>query len=285
MPPDNPFRAIVCGLTLMVFALLSGGIAIGAEEALPADPKAEMRQTRMLALFDHVTLQYSEDSSRDLTRSPRAIVKYTNPLNSFQLYASTYLWFDGQVPVAVVSPSFRDTGAIYWEWTSLTARSLILKREGRTAWQPQKAGHMPRTVPDAPMPADTAPARLTQMRTLARRFGVTEIRRGTSQEARLLSQPLHRWDDQSHKIIDAAMFAFVEATDPEMLLIFEATSSTDSKPEWHYTLARMTSAPCTVTLDDQKVWSVEGYWKNPRSPQDPYLEVPIGKFDLEEFFR
>ncbi|HET6424716.1 MAG TPA: hypothetical protein VFG20_13590 [Planctomycetaceae bacterium] len=275
--------AQVVALCQVTFAV--GGIA-RAEEPATTDPQAEKRQLRMATLFEDTSLRYAQDPARDLVRSPKAVVKYTNPLNSFQLYASMFLWFDGEVPVAVSSPSFRDTGNIYWEWTSLTSQPLVLKRQDRVVWQPEKAGHNPQRLPDADSPADSAAARLTQMRAIARRFMVTEVRRETTQETRLLTQPLYRWKDPSHDVIDAAMFAFVEATDPELLLLIEARlESGKTDRVWFYTLARMTSSPCTVKLDEQTVWSTEAYWKNPRASQDPYIEAVIGKFDVEEFFR
>lgn len=257
----------------------------GAEETA-ANPQAEARQARMEELFRDVRLQYAQEPARELSRMAKPIVKYTNPLNSSQLYASAYLWMDGSVPVAVVAPSFRDSGNIYWEWTSLSSQRLLLKAQDRNVWEPTRAGHVPQRFKDVAPPAESPAARLTQMRSLARRFNVTEFRRESTQETRLLFQPLHRWEDREHGVIDAALFAFVEATDPEVLLILSAESGkNDSDRIWTYTLARMTSSPCTVKLDEDTVWTTQGYWKNPRTPQDPYLEASIGMFDVNEFFR
>jgi hypothetical protein len=256
-----------------------------ADEPVKSDPLAETRQTRMLALFDDVHLSYAKDPQRTLTRTPQPILKYTNPVNSSQLYASTFLWLDETVPVAVVSPSFRDSGNIYWEWTTLSTQPLELKRAEKSVWRPQTTGHTPVAMPEAPVPGETPAARLAQMRTMARRFRVTEVRRETTQEARMLSQPIHRWSSKSNGVTDAAMFAFTETTDPELLLIFESRESNGGAVhQWYYTLARMTSSPCEVFLDDQSVWTTEGYWKNPRSQLDPYFEAAIGKFEVKEIF-
>lgn len=277
-------RTSLTGLILVVMSNQS--LIRGAEEAA-ANAQAEARQARMEELFRDVRLQYPHEPARELPRMAKPIVKFTNPLNSSQLLASAYLWMDGTVPVAVVAPSFRDSGNIYWEWTSLSAQPMVLKRQDRNVWEPTRAGHVPQRFKEVATPADTPAARLTQMRTLARRFNVTEFRRESTQETRLLPQPLHRWEDREHGVLDAAIFAFVEATDPELLLILSAQSSKSDadRSNWTYTFARMTSSPCTVKLDEETVWTTDGYWKNPRTLQDPYIEAAIGMFEVTEFFR
>jgi hypothetical protein len=65
-----------------------------------------------------------------------------------------------------------------------------------------------------------------------------------------------------------------------LLLLIEARKPTGAKAaEWWYTVAKMTSSPCVLSLDDQEVWSGTGYWKNPRSPEDSYVEATVGKID------
>ncbi len=254
-------------------------------DPVPSDTTAEQRQTRMNSLFENVTLTIGTEIPRTATRSPQPVLKYTNPVNSSQLYASMFLWFDDTIPVAVVCPSFRDSGKIFWEWTSLTPQPMVLTRDGKKEWQPRTAGHTPVELPNSLDPAGTAPARLTQMRAMARRFGVSEERRGSQHEARLLSQPLYRWEYKAGGVIDAALFGFTETTDPELLLRLEAWQITGSdERRWFYSLARMTSSPISVTLDEQTVWSAEGFWRNPRTPQDPYIEATIGQFDPKTFF-
>lgn len=44
-----------------------------------------------------------------------------------------------------------------------------------------------------------------------------------------------------NELIDAALFAFVEGTDPEALLLLEART-TEGGHAWHYALARLNSA-------------------------------------------
>ena len=85
------------------------------------------------------------------------------------------------------------------------------------------------------------------------------------------------------RVLDGALFSFAEATDPEVLLLLEARRF---KPEgdyqWRYTLGRMTSVRLIVRLDGKERWSLPNFWRNPRSPNDPYLESGDGKYSAEQ---
>jgi len=68
-----------------------------------------------------------------------------------------------------------------------------------------------------------------------------------------------------------------------VLLLLEARRS---KPEgdyqWRYTLARMTSVRTIIRLDGKERWSLPNFWRNPRSPNDPYLESGDGIYSAEK---
>jgi hypothetical protein len=99
------------------------------------------------------------------------------------------------------------------------------------------------------------------------------------EEFRLMPQPLYRFSAEKDGIVDGAVFAFAQANDPEMLLLLElATPVSGGEPAWRYSLARMSAVRMKARLDDQEIWSVEGYWNHPRSPKDPYIEAVEGKF-------
>ena len=57
-----------------------------------------------------------------------------------------------------------------------------------------------------------------------------------------------------------------------------SSSSASGEPVWHYALARMTAVRARVRIDGEEVWTVEGYWNHPRSPDDPYVEAVEGKY-------
>lgn len=55
------------------------------------------------------------------------------------------------------------------------------------------------------------------------------------------------------------MFAFVQGTDPEMLLLLEAVAEDDRPPRWQYAFARATTGGLEVQLDGKLVWNVEQF--------------------------
>jgi hypothetical protein len=266
-------------LTLWVAILVC--LLTSVANAVEPDPAAaesvrQQRLEQMKGLIDEVSLGTDDPSPLELKRLDRPILRYTNPLTDSIEEGALFLWMAGKRPVAAVSPSFRGT-TIFWELSSLSDTPLKLIRNGVVVWQPPSSSRKSEKFAEAPVPAPAAAGRLVQMRALARRFQVRELRREQWQEGRLLSQPLHRWEDSSSGVIDGALFGYAETTDPELLLVIEARQESDAKQAtWHFVLAKMTSSPMTVNLDEKQIWSVDGYWRNPRTPQDPYVEAQLG---------
>jgi hypothetical protein len=122
------------------------------------------------------------------------------------------------------------------------------------------------------------------MRAIARRFEAEFLKEGTRTQLRLQPQPAHRFQAPDRGTIDGGLFAFVEANDPELMLMVEARSTRGShgKMEWRYTLARTSSLEMSVRLDGNEVFAPSNFWRNPRTPADPYLEAFDGEFHVED---
>ena len=106
-------------------------------------------------------------------------------------------------------------------------------------------------------PADTPQRRLRQMRDLGAGFTADKTsRQNVTRTLRLLSQPTFRYESQDPEVVDGALFALVEATDPEIFLCLEARLL-EGKPTWHYGLVRMNSLPMAVSYKGKQVWVAE----------------------------
>lgn len=218
-------------------------------------------------------IQTDSDSATGLMMSAEPALWYTNPVRSARGTGATFFWHVGERPAAVVSLSIRDGGKVFRELSLLQDTPLRATRKSKLIWSPRRLGKPWVRLPDAPTPAQNKARRLIQMRSLARRFDARLVKEDVDPAAiRVLPQPLYRYDDPQAGLIDAAVFAFVEATDPEALLLLEANTS-DAGGSWRYTLARMTSIPTAVSLDGQEIWKTKGYWVNPRSREDAYVEA------------
>jgi hypothetical protein len=98
------------------------------------------------------------------------------------------------------------------------------------------------------------------MRRIAERFRVTGNRSETSFDARMLTQPVYRAPMEADA--DLAVFAFVQGTDPEAIVLIEAVGTSG----WRYALARLTVVPISATLDDNRVWDLPECWSTRWSP-------------------
>jgi hypothetical protein len=148
-------------------------------------------------------------------------------------------------------------------------------------WSPKGGGLVAQRL-DGPAPASSKVQRLTQMRKLAARFAVTyyDWNMNDPRELRLLTQPLHRFESETHKILDGALFAFVTTNDPEMFVLFEATTEHGPESQWQFTLARMSSLPQKVRLDGKEIWSLTNFQRGTAEDKKtgPYITGVVGQY-------
>ena len=83
-------------------------------------------------------------------------------------------------------------------------------------------------------------------------------------EVRPLSPPLYRHSNEK-STADVAPFAFVEATDPELLLLL-ASRELAGKPAWHFALARMANESLKVSCLGCPLWQADLLLERRRRP-------------------
>jgi hypothetical protein len=64
------------------------------------------------------------------------------------------------------------------------------------------------------------------------------------------------------------VFAFVQGTDPEAILMLEAVDP-DGPPRWQFAFARATSSGLEARLDKPVVWAVD--FLGGTTPREPHL--------------
>lgn len=270
-------RALGCVAARVLLALLLAAVPGWSAEDGETNKQARLAFVKQ-TLAEH-SLQTADEAATTLKLTDEPAIWYTNPVRSARGTGATFFWLNGSRPIAAVSLSIRDKGRLFRELTLLDDVPLKATRGGQPIWLPRKPDKTWASLRDAPHPGNNESVRLRQMRSMSRRFQGRLIKdqlEGGS--LRVLSKPLHRYHNADAGIIDGAVFAMVEATDPEILLSFEARSN-ESGGAWHYRLARMTSRPSEVRLDGKPHWSTAAYWQNPRSPADPYIEGRAGTYE------
>ena len=241
-----------------------------SDEPPPAGPQdqGDAIQRQMEASIDWYEVRPSADAQAAL--KPRVAIRWRNATRGEQATDFLMLWIHDGRPTAAATV-FPWEGRLCYEFVSLSRVAGLVARDSESdavVWSPQAAGVEFLDIPDAPMPADSPAARLRQMKSLAERFAVTLTgwqANPTREELRLLPRSLYRYEltasGQSHPDLhDGALFAFVQGTDPEALLLLEAVSAADAgdgRARWEYAFARATSGGLEARLDGKQVWQVE----------------------------
>jgi hypothetical protein len=265
-------------LMRIVAALLIATLPALAAEPDPVERKDETlrAQTERLASMKRMASRYEIGAGKDgetkLQLITEPVLRWSNPVRG-GADGSLFLFTDEGRPQAALSIYPTEDGKAWnHEFQSLAERELVAKKGGASAWAPDQPGVEFKAVPKAPDPADSAAGRLAQMRTLADRFSATVDFRGDKSALRRLSAPIYRYGDQKRDPQDGAVFAFVQATDPELLLLLEARRS-GGKSQWQYALARQTMWVVQVELEGRPVWAVEKWDRATAKPQQTYFDI------------
>ncbi len=209
---------------------------------------------------------------------PVAVLRWRNVVRGQEGEAMMVVWPHNGRPVAVAS-IFPWQGKMCHEFDSLSPESKLTARDkDKVIWAPEAAGVEFKPAPKAPPPAKTAPERLRQMKAIAEGFKATMTgwsADDSDQEAlRLLPRPLHRYDlagakDPDPKLLDGALFAYVQGTDPEVVLVLEAIGTAE-KAEWQCAFVRATSGGLEVKFGAEVVWTAKKHPAN-RNPKLPHF--------------
>jgi hypothetical protein len=240
----------------LLVALLCAGPVQGQETSPPRTDSAFQKYARETA--GSYRLETAGPKPQPLEMQAQSLLRWSNQLTGKQTAGEVFLWTDRGRPQAVAS-IYRFTDAQIalreqHEFCSLSLMPLTAKRETVQPWAPMVAGVEWKPIPDTTEPPSSPSRRLLEMRRLAGTFsGEKTTRDNIVRPLRLLPQPVYRFNGQHPDVLDGGLFAFVEETDPEILLLIEAQKSNDSA-KWMYAAARMNSIAMRVLRNEQPVW-------------------------------
>lgn len=266
--------------SLTMFALWVGALAFAADEKDGTQGATEavekQRSAEALELCRRGAREYRlylDDARRtELELNPEPVLRWSNP-SVGSIHGLVFVWTDGGRPAAIASiyKWFEPLDHMAFEVHSLAERPLLGNLGDRPVWNSSRAGVEFKPVNHASAPAKAAPARLTQMRAISKEFTVEKTdREGARQQMRLLTQPIFRYPSSSAQLADGAIFAFVQGTDPEALLLLESRDA-DGQVAWHYALARMDSVLFRANHHGQEVWKADVLpWSTVFDNRSPY---------------
>lgn len=183
----------------------------------------------------------------DLQHKP--VFRWTNPIQKSK-DGVIFIWTHQGRPEAMVGVFTYDKSRFSREFQSVSRSSLVAVHKKQPVWHPSSAGVERKAVPDAPTPA--ASIRQRQMKALPGRFTASVGKNKHRRKIRLLTQPIYRYEPKDSKLRDGALLAFVQGTDPELLLLLEAWPD-GTNYESRYGLARMISVSIEARYRNQVV--------------------------------
>lgn len=189
-----------------------------------------------------------------------------------------FLWTEGEKgPPVAAAQFFLVEDRWHHEFQSLCVKSFTAQfvADG-WQWQPNRPGIEFVRARDSDPPAASPAQRLRQMKAIAERFTAAVDPDGKfdkPEQLRTLATPLYRYSANDRGIADGALFAIVQGTNPEVLLLVEADTIDPSDPFWRYGFARMSCFNLRVYRDEKIVWQRQ------RAP------VPTPELSSPYFFR
>jgi hypothetical protein len=276
--------AAVHGAALAVWCVAGGAAGQEAKPA-PAEEEVVKQRAAWRDLLDRQPAEYriyldtAEKTPLSFRKVP--VLRWANYTRFDALKvrdAATYIWTaQGRPEVVACAFSIPETvPTILLDFGSLSRHGLIAERNGQRAWYPKEPGVEFQPVPDAPVPAESAEARLRQMKTLAGGFTSTLVQwrddASDREQLRMLPQPVYRYaESKNPDVLDGAMFFFVQGTDPESLLLLEAVRE-GSGYQWQFAFARRTSGALMAQYQQKTVWRVPRLFSR-NTPTQTRIEI------------
>ncbi len=247
--------AITLGAALLGSALPVPSLRAFGQETVS---KAKNEKGKWLPLFQKHASQYvvrvGDEADHEARRVSEPVLRWWQPVRGGD-DGALYVWTREGRPVAVLTFfTFKmpdGTRYITHERHSMTAEPVEATWRGDKVWRTTRPGVGFKPVPNAAVPAGTAPARLRQMQALLRDFSANTIDdKGSTWPLRPLVTPLFRYEGKN----DGALFALVQGTDPEAFVVFESRGE-GKDAHWEYAVTRFTDLEIRVRLKDREVFS------------------------------
>lgn len=263
-------------LNWTMLRIASSDDAPGKKEKSAGEPTAEKDPALIKArqLLGGIALEAAgadgKWSATELVKQP--VFRFGDPTREHG-QGTLWVWGSSGRPVAAVE---------CFQWTSEPGRwTLVMnnlsggrirgQRTGRAWWRENQSAVETKPLPKSETPGPSPRSRLLQMKDLSRRFQAHEFwdPDNSRYELRLLTQPVHRYEDDNSGLIDGAFFVFANGTNPEVGLLIEALRSKDGVAQWHYAAARVGNAELHLSLDGEEAWKAPPL-RRLIPPDEPY---------------
>jgi hypothetical protein len=249
-----PVFSLIVGFSLGVQNAPAQEEEGGADQDL--SEKEQRRQTReqMVARWNKLrAFERVAGKEKEVDRVQEPIFTFSEPTRETGHLGTLWVWGTKGRPVALLSQNKAYAKRVWgFELAALSEGVSVVMHDG-WRWSPKSALRMS-PFKDAARPGNGDAKRLSQMKSLASQFTVTERYMDESFELRLLPSPVYRYQDEEIGLIDGALFNFAHGTNPEALVVIESRKET-SGPTWSYGFLPLAGAGVIAKLDGNTVWT------------------------------
>ena len=245
-------------IRISLFTVIVGLGAIGISDEPNDVLDREGRINLIRGYASHLQMGATSEPGKPFEWRKQPLMYITNPTRS-KAFGGLYLWTQSSRPKAIadiIIGMSDSTTRVNREFHSLSESPLTIADDGKEFWAPTVAGVRFRAFPGSDAPAAKTAARLRQIRTLANQFSILISQPGAKSEPlRLMPRPIYRYSAPESGVMDGAIIAFVQGTDPEALLLIEAKSNSGTQ-RWQYAIVRCTNWEVRARLNDEVVYDV-----------------------------
>jgi hypothetical protein len=239
---------------------------VAGQEALESEPAERAFATMSTRWGELRAYELVDGSEIEVEPVPEPIFQFFETARE-RSYGTVWVWGAKGRPLALLAQGRdHEQPLSCYELAALSDRVSVEMHDG-WRWSPGQATSEMTPFANGPPPAGRGTVRLSQIKSLARRFTISEALGDEVLELRLLPTPIHRYEDDAAGLIDGALFSFAHGTNPEALVIIECQTR-DGESFWSYGFVPLGAAGLTARLDDQVVWKKDST-PGPKR-QDPY---------------
>jgi hypothetical protein len=242
-----------------MFAVLLVGSAAPDEKKDTSDADEEHRRAAVKVIAEIEVEVLVGDTWTAVKRIEKPLLYYGDPTRNNDR-GSVWGWGEKGRPVALLELYQNVNKREQWVFAvcNTSGGKLRATRGGAPWWRENHSASELKDVPGAPAPSADAPQRQRQLKQLAGKFTGHEFwdPNNSRFELRRLERPLHTYRDEDNGILDGALYALANGTNPEIMLFVEArvNPKDKSKTAWQFAVGRLAHAELHLSYDEKEVF-------------------------------
>jgi hypothetical protein len=227
------------------------------DKAAEADERHRVEAERVVSQIE-VEVQ-TDDAWSKVERIEKPLLYYGDATRENDR-GSVWGWGRKGRPVALVELYQNVNYRTRWVYAicNTSGKRLRAGRGGNPWWLANDSASELKDVPGAPAPAADPAQRQRQLKALAGKFTGHQFwdPDNTRYELRRLEHPLQTYRDEAGGVLDGALYALANGTNPEILVFVEARANPagDSKPAWQFAVGRLAHAELHLEYDGKEVF-------------------------------